>query len=481
VIVAVVLAAACGGGSGTRSQPPAAHPVASTYAATRWIPARPTYAIGARTVRDAQRGLRDVIESFGALVDVGLPEVSGALRAILLVDPLAPDALAAIGVDVEGGIAVFSEDLSPTVVVHLAAPAQFQAFLDQQTALRTQTVAVDGVEVVTAVLADDLRLSWAVADDWLWLHVGIPGAPETGTRWFSASRRPGAPTWTADWSWAQGAGRPAVVGFVDLRGMLAMLGPRVAEAAACVQLLEPVGKIALAVEGDAQQLAARLAFELGPAAQTLAHATLPAPEGWAAAAARVPLAVQWNLDLPFVRHATAPCARALGVDLRALDALGLRTARALLRSFDPDDRRGTGAVALDLAHERFFAARLEDIPLRSALENKRQFGPLAGRSLAVPMFLTIDYVLTPSVALAAVGDGLLASIVGQGGATPGPVFSLDVQPLGLSREAWQALLELVDAPHARRVVERLLQWREARISLAIDGSRLVLAASGSRR
>lgn len=479
VALGVVLGA-CGGGR--RGAPPvAANPVAAVYTATRWIPARPTYAIGARTVREAQRGALDVLGSFGALVDVDAAEVSAALRALLLVDPLSPDALASIGIDLDGGLAVFSEDLAPTVVVHLAAPAQFQAFLERQDELRTHSVVVDGTEVFTAVLPGDLRLSWAVADDWLWLHVGLPGQPDTGTRWFSSSRRPGAPTWTADWTWAQGGGRPAVVGFIDLRAMLAALPPKVADAAACAQLLEPVGRVALAVEGDARSARARVALDVGAAAQTLARATLPVPEGWAAAAARVPLAVQWNLDLPYVRQATAPCARTLGIDLSALDAIGVRTARALLRSFDPDDRSGTGAVALDLAHERYFAARLDDIPLRSALERKRQFGPLAGRSLAVPMFLTIDYVLTDTLALAAVGDGLLAAIVGQGGSQPGPVFALDVQPLGLSREAWEALLELVDAPHARRVVERLLAWREARISLAIDGSRLVLAASGTRR
>ncbi len=485
-LVAVLFAGFLGcGGSSSPAAPRAAQAV-GPYAATRWIPARPTYAIGARTFRDAQRGLRDLVESFGPLVELDVEDISQGLRAVLRVDALSPDAVAAIGVDLEGGFAVFSESVNPTIVVRLASAAQFQAFIEQQqqAGLRTQSVVSAGVEVFTAPLPNQVSISWAVADDWLWLHVGLPFAADDTATWFAASRTPGAPTWTADWQAAQGAParQPAVVGFADLRRIVGALGPQAPAAATCARLLDPVAKLTLALDGDAKQMSARFAFDVGTAAASITKATLPVPEGWATATAQVPLAAAWNLDLAVVRTTAAPCTTALGIDLlRRFEDLGVRGGRAFLRSFDPDERSGSGVASLELAHKRFFAAQLDDIPMRSVLERKRQFGPYAGRALAIPMFMTIDYVLTDAVAFAAVGDGMLASVVGKGGTVPGPVVALAVQPLGLTREAWIGLLDLLDVPHPDRVADHLLRWREARLAVTVDGARLVVAASGTRR
>ncbi|MDQ3369061.1 MAG: hypothetical protein M3680_26860 [Myxococcota bacterium] len=487
----VIAVLGCSGGTRAPTQPSGATTVAA-YAATRWLPARPSYVVAARTVRDAQQGLRDLVDAAGLVAGFDAAEVSAELRALILVDPLSTSEVANLGVDLDGGFAMFSEGINPTFVVHLSSPPQFAAFMEQQTHLKTQSVVEDGVEVFTSPLPGNVRISWAVADAWLWVHLALPNVPDDGTTWFAASRRPGAPTWQADWQWAQGQGQPGLVGFVQLRSFLQQLTARAPhsrikrelqgpDAAACVRLLDPVARASLVFDGSPQEVSARLAFDLGPAAAAISRASLPVPEGWAAATAQVPLAAQWNLDLAAVRTVIDPCARALDVDLARAEQLGVRAGRAFLRTFDPDERSGSGAVALDLAHKRFFASQLDNIPLRSALERKRQFGPHAGRSLAIPMFLTIDYVLTDALALAAVGDGLLTAIVGTGGGAPGPVFAVDVQPLGLTAEAWTGLFELAGIRSPKRVAERLLRWRAARLALTVDGSRLVLTAAGTRR
>src|SRR5436190_17906818 len=176
-----------------------------SYAATRWIPGTATYAVATPTVRDAQQNVRDLIETAGLIGGHSSNEVSRNLERILLVDPLSPDAVSAIGVDLEGGFAMFSEALNPTIVVRLASEPTFHHWIDQQNRERTQSQVVDGVEVFTVpVPAQSLRVSWAVADGWLWLHLALPNTPDDGARWFTASRRPGAPTWTADFESARG-------------------------------------------------------------------------------------------------------------------------------------------------------------------------------------------------------------------------------------------------------------------------------------
>ena len=485
--VAIVLAAAgCGSRATTAGPRPEPRPQASAavqaYAAARWIPARPTYALAARTVGDAQRAAGDLL-AFGALVDIDAAAISHLLSGVLAVDPLSPRALAEVGVDLDGSVALFSEAVNPTLVVHLAAPALMQAFLDRQRALgmRTQSVMDGGVEIFTVALPGRLRISWAIDEGWLWVHFTLPFARDEGTAWFSASRRPGAPAWAGDWRWALGSGgqgaRPAVVGFVDARAVIESLSPRIPAAIACAQLLAPVRRLAVAVEiGD--RLGGRLALELGDAAAGLARAALPAPAGWSAAAARAPLAAQWNLDLAAVRAHVAPCARALDVDLSPLDRYGVRTARAILQRYDPDKPTNSrGAVAFDLVHRTYAAQLLDEIPGRSLIQRRRTFGPYQGYSLAIPFGgPTLEYVLDDQRALAGLGEGVLAAVLGQGPGAPGPLLAIDVSPPAMPREAWAGLLGWVN-----QRPDALLAWRELHLAVAVEGTRLVIDASGRRR
>lgn len=496
VAAAALPASGCGGrASGPGAAPPAVPAAAAAYGAARWIPARPTYAILARSMADAQRAATGLVGAFGALADIDVAEASGLLRHLLAVDALSGDAVAEIGIDLEAGVALFSEAVNPTVVVRLSAPAQTLAFIDRLRGggMQTQSVVADGVEVFSVAVPGGPKIQWAIAEDWLWVHFALPGFEDEGTAWFSSSRRPGAPAWGGDFAAATSGGQPAVAGFLDVRAVLARLSPRLRAAAACTRLLEPVGRLAVSVDArvdaGADRLGARLALELGDAAAGLQRAVLPAPGAWSAAAARAPGAAQWNLDLGWVRERVAPCARALAVDLAPLERYGVRTARAILQHYDPDQpTKSRGAVSFDLAHRTYAAQLLDEIPGRSLIQRRRTFGPYQGHAISIPFGPTVEYVLDDQRALAGLGEGVLAAIVGgaavvgggggggQGSGAPGPLLAIDVAPPALPREAWAGLLAQIGLPAGP-----LLAWRALHLAVAIDGTRLVIDASGRRR
>ncbi|MDX2092408.1 MAG: hypothetical protein SFX73_31380 [Kofleriaceae bacterium] len=497
-VLAAVAALALGGGSAMGcKQQPAAKPVgppaaAARYQATRWVPANPSYVFAAPTVREAQSTLRDVIEVFGMPAGIEVAEIGRELAQVLAVDPLSPDAVHAIGVDIDGGFAMFSEDITPTYVLHLDAPEQMQAFLDAQRekGLVTQSVIVDKTEIFTVPLAGGVALSWAIVDGWMWLHLTPPFAKSEGTTWFTHSFRPATPDWIADWAWAEGASKlatPSVVGFLDLQQFLGTIVKHAPEALQCTQLLAPVTRVGFAAEvaGGAAQL--RLALDVGPKAASISRAQLPVPEGFAAVAKAAPLAAQWNLDLFALRNWLEPCLSTFGARLTMLDTFGVRAGRAALLALDADAtgvdalKKGAGVVALDLAHARFFASQLDNIPMRSTLERSRTFGPLAGHSLSIPFVASVDYVLTDELALAGMGDGLLARVVGSGKPVDGPLASIDLIPGGLPGDTWVTIAEAIGLPRAERIVERMRAWKDGHFRVAVEGNALVLTATGTRR
>ncbi|MBX3160263.1 MAG: hypothetical protein KF773_30145 [Deltaproteobacteria bacterium] len=483
--VLLLISLGCGG-PGKAAKAPESNPipaeVARAYPAASWIPAHPTYALAARTVRDAQHRVRDVINVFGGVfggVEAAL--ISTILEAELGVDALSPEALAAIGIDPDGGFAVFSEGLNPTFVVRLAAPDAMARFLAPR---RGTPRTADGTTILTAELFPGLAISWVMSSEWLWLHVHLPFAPDDGTSWFAPSRHPKAPTWTADWAWAQestGRGAPAFLGFLDLRRLLTSLSPRIPAAQACLAKLAPAGNLAVALDGDTQQASLRFAVDLGASAAALRTAVLPPPEGWAAAGAGAPLAAQLNVDLVAARAYLAPCLAAANLDLRRLDQLGLRTVRAIIREIDPRGPSGAGVVSADLASASYIRQQLDRIPFRSRLEKKKKFGAYDGVSLSVPFGPTVDYILDDKQLLAGLGDGWLARAVGQGAGTTNALVALDVAPGALGVDAWAWLLDELDVSGARRIAEQLLRWRHGRVAVTLDGTRVVLEVSGNRR
>ena len=480
----LALAPACGGGrSGTTPTSPDV--VAPAFPATRWVPASPSYVFAAPTFADAQHGIRDAIDGLGMFVGVTVDGAGSELARMLVVNPLAEAAVTAIGVDVQGGIVAFSEDLAPTFVVRLNAPEQMQAFLDKQRerGMVSRSVIVDGVELYTAeVIRGELDISWAIADSWMWIHFTPAFARNEGTAWFSNSHKSPSTDWARDWSWAQAAAATTkgLVGFIDPKDVLGRFAAKVPEALACVRLLDPIQRVGVAIEVDSGGTAkGKVTLDLGAAASQVAGATLPVPEGFASASVNAPVAGQWNLDLLSLRAWAQPCLASLHEDLAVLDRYGVRAGRAIVQRLDLDDKSGAGVVSLDLVHSRYFTNRLDDIPMRSSMERDKKFGPVAGHTIAIPFVATVDYVLNDKQAFVAMGDGLLGRVIGSGKGVPGPIAAIDLFPPMLTLDTWKGLLEMADLPES--LAERLLRWREGHISIAIDGTNLVLAASGTRR
>lgn len=492
---AAISTGGCGGPRGAAH--PAAPEVAAGYPATRWVPEHPAYVLASPTLKQAQRSLRDVIDALGVVVGAGATEASQQLTTLLAIDPLSPDPMGGAGVDLNGGFAVFSEDVAPTFVVHLSAPELTSAFFDRQRerGLITQSVIALGTEVFTAQLLADLKVSWAIAGDWLWVHFTPSFTHDEGAAWFVASfgaDHAAHPAWASAWRWAIDAARagsvrataaaaPALVGFLDAHEVISSLVGKLPAAVACANLASPIGKIGLAIDGDGKGAAGRVSFELGGAAAAISAAILPTPEGFAQVAEGAPISVQWNLDLVALRSWLSPCLPATRWPQPLLERSGVRAARAVLASFDPDDKSGAGAISLDLVHPRYFAGLLDDIPLRKTLEHERLFGPLAGHALAIPFVASIDYVLTDTLALAGVGAGVLARVVGSGKRVRGPLVAVDLAPGGLSAAAWRAALAAIGLSRSAALVDHMMRWRDGHIAVTVEGTSLVLSAAGSRR
>jgi hypothetical protein len=164
------------------------------------------------------------------------------------------------------------------------------------------------------------------------------------------------------------------------------------------------------------------------------------------------------------------------VDLSALDRYGVRTARAILQHYEPEQpTKSRGAVSFDLVNRTYAARLLDEIPGRSLIQRRRTFGAYQGYALSIPFGPTVEYVLDDQRALAGLGEGVLAAVLGQGPGAPGPLFALDAAPPAMPREAWAGLLAQVGLP-----LGLLLSWRELHLAVAIDGTRLVIDASARR-
>lgn len=490
VVLAAILAACTPAPVGP--SPPAPPAAAAGYAATRWVPARPTYLLAARSVRDGQRALGEAAGSLGVALGVDASELSHLFTQVLGVDALSPDKVAAIGVDLDGGLALFSDDLDPTFVVHINAPDLLAQYFDgeRRRGLVTRSELVDGVEVFTAKVAPELKISWAIADGWLWTHFGTPLGEPT-TEWFARSHRPGPNAWAGDFARAIRLGAsaaPAIAAFVDLREIVTRASKRVREVAACANLVRPIGRVGFVIEGDLRRVGVRLAVDLGPAAGAIAGHVLAPPPGFAATAAGALAAAQWNLDLDAVAGYARPCVELARGPLAPVFAAHVRAARAVVTSFDADHlTRTTGAVALDLGPRGNFATVLADaldvVPARAHLERDRTFGRYPGHHLSIPFGPTLDYVLGDAIALVALGDGVLDRLLAPSSTAlaPPPIAALDLAPAKLTAQAWTELLGRASIPRAALIGPQLAAWRDLHLAIAIERGDLVLSVAGNRK
>jgi len=480
-IAFVLLVAGCGG---KRQVGPGGPTAALAFPAARWVPAQPTYLFAARTMRDAQRSFGDAIDTLGMVAGVDRAGVSAALTAVLQVDLLSPDALAGIGIDPDDGMALFSAEIDPTLVVHLSAPQQLQDFIthQRQRGMASQSVMMEGAEVFTAKVDSELSISWAVDGEWLFMHFAFAPHGDT-SNWFAAIKHAGAATWGARWDAAQKLATKAagLTGIIDLRAFMSKMAAHVPEVAACARQFEPVNGVAVALEAEGAWVSAKLAVDVGGAGQAIAGNVLSPPPGWTAASAKAPLSAQWNLDLRSAAAWIQPCMHG-GLNLVAtLDQFGVRSGRGFVHTLDPDDKSGTGVVAFDLSHPRYFESLLGQIPMRSKFERPRQFGAYKGKHLSVPFVATADYVLDDRVFIAAMGDGQLERAAAAGAPSPPPVFAVDVLPAGLPAGVWAWLFSEAELPNPKGLAQRLQSWNDIHLGAQIDHGQLVIQAQGNRR
>ncbi len=480
-MIALVLGVLGCGDKAKGTSAPAA--VAAAFPAARFVPAQPTYVLSARTMREAQVAFTHVVDMLGMTAGFEVSEASLELKHVLGVDPLNAAAVAAIGIDLEGSMALFSEGLNPTFVVHLSSAEAMNGFLEgqRQKGLRTQSVIAAGTEIFTAKIASEVHISWAVEKEWLWVHFSLGGAD--GVEWFEHSKDPGGAGWADGWKWAQQlASKSApVVGVMDLQAVFGKLGTLAKEAIACGRQFSSVQRVGLNFDIDAKQFAVELAFDLGAGADRIRSMLLQPPPGWAKASANAPIAAQWNADLPTVTAWLEVCTD--DEDIRvALAELGLRSVRGFVHKLDPGENEGTGAVSADLTGAGYFRGMLDQIPGRRMAESSRTFGQYKGKHISVPFVGKGDYVLTDALVIAAMGNGVLAAIgTGAAPSGPPPILGLEVRPQGLHADVWRFLLEQADMREPKRLVQRLLLWSELALSAQIDGPVLVIAAHGIRR
>jgi hypothetical protein len=499
-ICAVVLAVACGGKPAT--QKPGGTTITAEgdaqIPATRWLPAKPTYAFAAKNIGDAQRHVRDLFDAVGAPFEDSSAALTRSAQAMFGIDILSEAAVASIGVDVTASVAVFSDGANPTLVARLADPDRFNEWIDGRrngASLKTSSVVIDGIEVFSAKEGMRNYLSWAVADGWLWVHVSLASGKDDRASWFSASRKGGSDSWGEAWAWARGAvgsgEDPGVVGFAEPAGFLANLTSRVDEARVCLDLFKPVKRVAFGIDGEGKTIHGRVAIDVGDSAKTIAAAAVPVSAGWSSVEAGAPIAAQVNLDLVTLSQWGGACMTLFELEPAQIDSYGVTSGRATLLSFDPDEPTASNfAVALELSSQHYFA-NLLDFPLRSTLEKKMQFGPYQGKRLSPPFTgITLDYILNDTMAWGAIGDGVLERAIGQGDPKVGDLLKLDVTFDALTTDAWEGLIDFVwdfgDHPEGaigpgEQIAASLSPWKEAHARLSVEGTNLVLDASATRR
>ncbi|MEO8843551.1 MAG: hypothetical protein ABI591_09530 [Kofleriaceae bacterium] len=471
------------------------------YSALAWVPGQPTYMMTAHTVREAQRSVSDMIDSFGMMVGANADELGHELEQVLGVDPLAETGTQKLGIDPSGSIALYSEGTDPTIVIRLGAPDVARAFFDlaKTRGGKTTSLVVDGVEVTSVTVVHGVTASWAIDKDWLWVHFAFGADKDPDAQWFlhTHHRPEGSYGWQQNFKTATNLRdklkHDGLLGYLDSHALIALARAHAPKSLTqCLDRFTPIGVAGFAIEGDGQHAAGQLAFDLGPAAKGVAAALLPPPGGFAAVAQTAPIAIQWNLDIGAIASFLSPCLETAGGNTNFLTKYGLRSGRVAIQTLSPSDRSGTGVVSADLSDKSYLAGLLDMVPRRSMFESNHTFGGggggggagVTGHRISVPFLITIDYVLDDRTGLLAVGEGLMDKLVAPTpapAATP-PLFAIDLIIPGLSPEVWKFLIgEVTNEWFAKRAVEQLQRWHDGHVSVTIDHDLLVIDAAGNRR
>ncbi len=459
---------------------------------TRWFPIQPTYGFVAPTLRDAQAAVTHLADLVGPVIGGTAAMVSAGMRAEFGVDPLDPNQLAGLGFDLDGNVAVFSDELAPTFAVHLSAPERLHAFIAKAigAGMVASTAKVGDLVVSTYAMSFGTSISWVIDHDWLLVHVGA--GPATGA-WFAALHDPHSRDWQrrdrligGDTFYAGSDATATVGGFVDVPRLLEIVTKEWPGAAACTKQLATFAHVEVGsgMRNGAVGFSVSAALDPSVAAAAVAHSVLSPPPGWQSIAAEAPIALEWNLDLEAGLAWLAPCASALDIELSDLRRFQVRTLRAALETFS--DGKPTGVLSADLAGQKaiadMLAEELDRIPsfLRSRLDHAKRFGTYSGHELSIPTEPTVDYVLTDTLAIFAIGDGLIDRVVATSPQVSRPVAaSIVIQPRKLSPAAWQDMFAAMDVQLPQPVLALLQHWQRVSVTATLGNDGLKLQAEAA--
>jgi len=498
LVVLAMLVVAChphagAGGGGHVS------PYVGTYPALRWVPADATFVVTTRHTSDAVAILRELGNVAGVLVDADLSELEDEMRRHLGFDPLSTDSLTEIGVDVNGGVAIFSQGLSPTFAIPLSDPAHIASLIEQ---LRAGGVAVEvsreqGIDVYTFAGDRDVHLHWAIADRWLFVHVEITDEHEGELAWYRALRsadggfasgpdlaaaqaravRPAAPApRVIDPAGGAATAAPPMLGVVklaELRARLARLGAK----RDCLDVGRATGRAFLAAGADGKDTTAAIAVEVtgtGPA-----DAIIAGPAGWARARGDAAMQAEWNVDLDKVGALIAPCDASTARDLTSQGVLAVR---AFVQALDIKDLSGRGAVFL-AAHDNHLAEQaLDNIPGLSLASRHRKVGAADVVDVSMPMIPSFSYAMTSTTTTAAVGEHLIDQVLGDGRAVRDATLAhVELHPWAFTPEVWDTLLEAAGAggkDRRARFVRRMRRWDLQRLDVSAASGAVIITAHG---
>lgn len=486
-LAAVALALACGPRAAAPSGGGALPPAVADYAGLRWVPADATYVVATRRGEDALALLRGAFDGLGMLADVDAAELGRASRQELGFDLLSADDHAAMGVDLQRGIAVWSQGLGPSLAVPLADPERMAGEVARRRGPGTviQVGRLRDVDVHTWRPDREVALHWAIAGDWLLAHLEVVAEGEVDGAWFEGAwAARGGLAATPDLAAALDEGRrrlgelPPLVGLVRVPAILAH--PRVVEPPACASTLGALGRLFVVAAADAAAVRAVMVAEVPGGIDGLRALARPAPAGWAKARAGAPLVAELGLDARAAAAALGPC---LEEDLVA--GLGLdqvRGGRVFVHAIDTSRLEGRGAATAELGDPRMLARALSEIPGIGFLSKVRAIGPHDITEVNAPGVPRFAYGQLGPTTVVAVGVAMDDLLVGGMVAAGDELARLELRPRAWPEATWDELLAFpVGRARTRAaLIRRLRAWSRGELTLALEGRALVMSARGER-
>lgn len=505
------LAVACG--PSTAPQAPAAPPAGEVaMPALRWVPADAAYVVATGRVGDAIALAREVLTGVGAAHGADLTSLDGLLRAELGFSPVDADALADLGIDLEGSAALFGNGSQHTLVVALDGVERTAAFLDdRRPEVGVSITQYRGREVYSQAMPGGARLSWSLLDGWLLVHVDADELRSVA--WLDPILAAAEHSIAAEEDFARALARagavlgaergasPAVVGLVRVARLAADLAGVDDRGLACLASLPPVVR-SIAVGGAVGWDFADGYLEVGlaPAAAAAVKGALaaPPPAGFLRLREEAGLFASWSLDLGWLAGVVEDSCLAgvLSFEDPMAAMLGWTPPPAAYHlaasHLDPAEPAGQVAAHVALRDRRFLDRQLDAIPARALFDRSATIAGTAVRVLGVPGYPKLYYHLTDASLTAAVGADWMARLVGQEQAilehAELGAFGLRPSRIGdLEALAELALgLDRMGRPGGARVraeaiAKQLRRLDHGSVRLVLDGDRLRLRGSVARR